>query len=148
MVGEIRDRETARIACQAALTGHFVLSTLHTNDAPSAVARLFDMGIEPFILASTLRGVMAQRLLRLYCPSCRGARCGTCGQTGFAGRRLVGEVFAVDAAMAALIAKGASTQELTEAAERAGFTRLAAHARRLAAEGRTSMAEALEIAGE
>ena len=72
MVGEIRDRETAAIACRAALTGHFVLSSLHTNDAPGAVARLIDMGIEPYVAASTLRGVMAQRLLRLSCPRCRG----------------------------------------------------------------------------
>ena len=71
MVGEIRDEETARIAIQAALTGHLVLSTLHTNDAPSAVTRMLDMGIEPYLLTSTIKGVLAQRLVRKICPHCK-----------------------------------------------------------------------------
>ncbi|MCA9450956.1 MAG: Flp pilus assembly complex ATPase component TadA, partial [Candidatus Omnitrophica bacterium] len=73
MVGEIRDQETARISIQAALTGHLVLSTLHTNDAPSAVTRLIDMGIEPYLITSTVRAVLAQRLVRVICPACKTA---------------------------------------------------------------------------
>jgi type IV pilus assembly protein PilB len=146
MVGEVRDRATAAIACQAALTGHFVLSTLHTNDAPGAVARLLDMGVEPFILAATLRGVMAQRLLRLHCPRCRGGGCAACAQTGYRGRRLVCEVMTVDAALAALIAGGAPTRALAEAAEGAGMTRLGVHALAIAAQGGTSREEALAVA--
>jgi type IV pilus assembly protein PilB len=147
MVGEIRDRETAAIVCQAALTGHFVLSTLHTNDAPGAIARLFDMGVEPFILASTLRGVMAQRLLRLHCPRCHGRCCHACGQSGYAGRRVVCEVLAVDPKIAELIARRASTADLAEAAEREGMLRLSAHAMRMAQEGLTSVEEAVAVAG-
>ena len=71
LIGEIRDAETAAIAVQSALTGHLVFSTLHTNDAPGAVTRLFDMGVEPFLLSSVLRGVVAQRLVRMLCPHCR-----------------------------------------------------------------------------
>ncbi|MFC3710943.1 GspE/PulE family protein [Sphingoaurantiacus capsulatus] len=118
MVGEIRDRETAEIAIQASLTGHLVLSTVHTNDAPGAITRLRDMGIEPFLLASTLRAVVAQRLVRRLCPSCRVAvpadaavaallgvkegttvyrpgGCSECGGTGFKGRMGVFEVVRV-----------------------------------------------------
>lgn len=73
LIGEIRDAETAAIAVQSALTGHLVFSTLHTNDAPGAVTRLFDMGVEPFLLSSVLRGVVAQRLVRMLCPHCREA---------------------------------------------------------------------------
>src|SRR5690606_25740240 len=73
MVGEIRDLETAEIAIQAALTGHLVLSTLHTNDAPSAITRLVDMGVEPFLVASSIIGIMAQRLIRTICPDCKVA---------------------------------------------------------------------------
>ena len=83
MVGEIRDTETAEIAIQAAQTGHLVLSTLHTNDAPSAVTRLIDMGIEPFLLSSTLLGVLGQRLIRMSCPSCGGKGCSSCGESGY-----------------------------------------------------------------
>src|SRR5690554_4443215 len=94
MIGEIRDLETAQIAVQASLTGHLVLATLHTNDAVSAVARLVDMGVEPFLLASTLQGVLAQRLIRKLCPSCkevdgkewRAVGCDNCGMTGYQGR--------------------------------------------------------------
>ena len=104
MIGEIRDLETAQIAIQASLTGHLVLATLHTNDAPSAVTRLIDMGVEPFLLASSLLGVLAQRLVRKLCPICKEERSrrrrstGTrsaatdCGQTGYQGRRGVYEL--------------------------------------------------------
>src|SRR3954453_600869 len=86
MIGEIRDYETAQIAIQASLTGHLVLATLHTNDAASAVNRLTDMGVGPFLLSSSLLGVLAQRLVRKLCPHCQGAGCAQCGQTGYQGR--------------------------------------------------------------
>src|SRR6195952_389952 len=86
MIGEIRDYETAQIAIQASLTGHLVLATLHTNDAASAVNRLIDMGVEPFLLSSSLLGVLAQRLVRKLCTQCGGAGCGHCAQTGYQGR--------------------------------------------------------------
>ena len=82
MIGEIRDFETAQIAIQASLTGHLVLATLHTNDAASAVTRLTDMGVEPFLLSSSLLGVLAQRLVRKTCKACQGAGCEVCGLTG------------------------------------------------------------------
>ncbi len=92
MIGEIRDFETAQIAIQASLTGHLVLATLHTNDAASAVTRLIDMGVEPFLLSSSLLGVLAQRLVRKYCGSCHGKGCEACGHTGYAGRTGVFEL--------------------------------------------------------
>jgi general secretion pathway protein E len=100
MIGEIRDLETAEIAVQASLTGHLVLSTLHTNSAAASVTRLLDMGVEPFLLASTLRGVLAQRLVRKLCPKCgvparRVIGCAHCGQTGFAGRTSIMELLTV-----------------------------------------------------
>jgi type II secretory ATPase GspE/PulE/Tfp pilus assembly ATPase PilB-like protein len=121
MVGEIRDRETAEIAIQASLTGHLVLSTVHTNDAPSAVTRLVDMGIEPFLIASSLIGVLAQRLVRTICPRCKdeyvptaeevrgigadihkvkklwkGKGCATCQNTGYQGRTGIYELMLID----------------------------------------------------
>lgn len=153
MVGEIRDAETAAIACRAALTGHLVMSTLHTNDAPSAVARLVDMGVEPYIIASALRGVMAQRLLRLTCAECgkgrtraSAASCAACGGLGFSGRRLVCEVMAMSPGLAALVARNASVQELTDVALQEGMQRLSDHAMALAREGLTSAEEALTVA--
>ena len=96
MIGEIRDIETAQIAIQASLTGHLVLATLHTNDAASAVTRLIDMGVEPFLLSSSLLGVLAQRLVRKYCTTCGGKGCDACGGTGYAGRTGVFELLVVD----------------------------------------------------
>src|SRR5690606_13082180 len=104
---EIRDLETAQIAVQASLTGHLVLATLHTNDAVSAVTRLVDMGIEPFLLASTLQGVLAQRLVRRLCTQCKVPQsdgssawfpkgCPSCGHTGYSGRTGVHELFVLD----------------------------------------------------
>src|SRR5215475_9934754 len=86
MIGEIRDQETAQIAVQASLTGHLVLATLHTNDSVSAVTRLLDMGIEPFLLPSSILGILAQRLVRKLCSDCKGAGCPKCLQTGYYGR--------------------------------------------------------------
>lgn len=99
MVGEIRDAETARVAVQAALTGHLVLATLHTNDAPGALTRLEEIGVEPYLLSSTVRGVLAQRLVRLLCRNCRGQKtgCPDCFHTGFRGRIGIYELLVLDA---------------------------------------------------
>lgn len=150
MVGEIRDRETAAIACRAALTGHFVLSSLHTNDAAAAVTRLIDMGVDPAVLAATLRGVMAQRLLRLRCTRCDGGdiACASCGGSGHAGRRLVCEVLEVSPAIAALIERGASLQEIGALARDQGMTPLSGHAAALADAGLVAPGEASMFGGD
>jgi type II secretory ATPase GspE/PulE/Tfp pilus assembly ATPase PilB-like protein len=143
MVGEIRDRETADIAIRAALTGHLVFSTLHTNDAPGAVTRLIDMGVEPFLLASSLEAVMAQRLVRTICPKCKesykpderlikslngsmkilpdtkfyhGVGCNECGQTGMSGRIGIYELLRITGTLRELIATKPSTEQIIKAA--------------------------------
>ncbi|HRQ76128.1 MAG TPA: ATPase, T2SS/T4P/T4SS family [Phycisphaerales bacterium] len=151
MVGEVRDAETAHIVTQAALTGHLVLSTLHTNDAPSAVTRLVNIGIEPYLVAATLRGVLGQRLVRKICPHCkepyqpdsrtreaveqyvgaveslfRGQGCSRCRATGFAGRIGIFELLVPDDVILGEIARGASLQELRQIVTRAGYTTLRA----------------------
>ncbi len=168
MVGEIRDTETASVAVQAALTGHLVLSTVHTNDAAGAITRLKDMGVEPFLLASTVRLVVAQRLVRRLCEHCRtseiadgptarlvglktGARvwrpagCSHCGQTGYVGRVGLYEVARVDDKLRRLIASGAAEDDLISAAFPDGG-RLNDRARTAVAEGLTSVEEALRVA--
>lgn len=149
MVGEIRDAETAQIAIQSALTGHLVLSTLHTNSAAGAVTRLLDMGIEPFLLASTVRGVVAQRLVRKICPHCckqyeaedweknflhvpaerelilqRGEGCEKCGFTGYKGRMAVQEVLPITEQITGLILHHDSEAMIQEAARQHGFISL------------------------
>jgi type IV pilus assembly protein PilB len=147
MVGEVRDVETAQIAIQASLTGHLVLTTLHTNDAPSAVTRLVDMGIAPFLLASTVEAVLAQRLLRRICPECReehrppealvrqlgaepglqfhrGAGCPACHHSGYRGRVGVFEFLRVTDALRELIVKGASLVDLRRQARADGLVSL------------------------
>ncbi|TSE27839.1 type II secretion system ATPase GspE [Tepidimonas aquatica] len=124
MIGEIRDHETAQIAIQASLTGHLVLATLHTNDAPSAVTRLIDMGIEPFLLSSSLLGVLAQRLVRKVCPSCRGTGCDACGRSGYQGRTGMFELMVVDDSMRSLIHERAPEAALRERALAGGMTPL------------------------
>jgi general secretion pathway protein E len=121
LVGEIRDTETARVAIQASLTGHLVFSTLHTNDAPSAVTRLIDLGVEPYLVAASLSVVLAQRLVRVTCPICRGTAhatpgCTFCNATGFKGRRGLFELLPVDDRIRPMISGGASLQELHKAA--------------------------------
>ncbi len=143
MVGEIRDRETANIAIRAALTGHLVFSTLHTNDAPGAVTRLLDMGVEPFLLASSLEAVLAQRLVRTICPNCKvpykpdehlikslngsmdiqpdtkfyhGAGCNECGQTGMSGRIGMYELLRITGTLRELIASRPTTEQIIKAA--------------------------------
>ena len=133
MVGEIRDGETARVAIHTALTGHLVLSTIHTNSALEAVPRLIDMGVDPYLLASTLSLVVGQRLIRTICPSCAGmgaavqeyqhdaARCGICHSTGWKGRSVIAEVLSIDLALKSLIHRKASLDECAAAARDAGF---------------------------
>lgn len=124
MVGEVRDLETAEIAVQAALTGHLVLSTLHTNDAPSAVTRLIDMGIEPFLISSTVIGVAAQRLARKICKECNGQGCNYCYKTGMKGRTGVFEIMTVTNGIKKLIQAKASASEIKEYAIKEGMKTL------------------------
>ncbi|GAB7386776.1 GspE/PulE family protein [Bacillaceae bacterium] len=115
MVGEIRDRETAEIAVRAALTGHLVLSSLHTRDTASAITRLLDMGVEPYLIASALTGVIAQRLIRILCPECGGIAakdCGLCYGIGYYGRQGVFEVFTIDEEIGQTISRCPSAGEI------------------------------------
>jgi type IV pilus assembly protein PilB len=168
MVGEIRDLETARIANKAALTGHLMLSTLHTNDATSTVTRLIDMGVEPYLLSSTLLGVMAQRLVRLNCPHClveeeidsetchmlglqkddtfyRGSGCNNCNNTGYHGRSAVCELLVITPELASMINKGASSQEIKEEALKQGMKTLTQSGLELARQKLTSIEEVLSV---
>jgi len=121
MVGEVRDFETGEIAVQAALTGHLVLSTLHTNDAASAVTRLIDMGIEPFLIASTLVGVVAQRLARKICGSCLGKGCSQCHQTGQYGRTVLYEILEITEPIRQLMTQHVSASEIKKAMVKEGM---------------------------
>ena len=145
MIGEIRDHETAQIAVQASLTGHLVLATLHTNDAVSAVTRLTDMGIEPFLLSSSLLGVLAQRLVRKTCTACQGAGCAACGHTGYQGRSGIFELLSVDEALRGLIHNRASESDLHRQAQRNGLGSLREDGERLVALGLTSREELLRV---
>jgi general secretion pathway protein E len=152
MIGEIRDAETAQIAVQASLTGHLVLATLHTNDAVSAVNRLIDMGIEPFLLASSLLGVLSQRLVRRCCPVCGGpskaAGCTACGQTGYQGRSGVYELLEVDEGLRALIHQRASEAQLRDWALQHGMRTLRQDGERWLATGVTTLEELLRVTGD
>ena len=151
MIGEIRDVETAQIAVQASLTGHLVLATLHTNDSVSAVTRLIDMGIEPFLLSSSLIGIMAQRLVRKLCPSCRTedtvtgkwrpVGCLACNRTGYQGRTGIYEIVTVDDEMRSLIHKSAGEGELRAAARANGFRSMREDGQRWIDAGITSQDE-------
>ncbi len=141
MIGEIRDHETAQIAIQASLTGHLVLATLHTNDAPSAVTRLIDMGVEPFLLSSSLLGVLAQRLVRKLCPACQGAGCAACHQSGHQGRMGVFELMLTDVDLRELIHRSAPESELRTAAQAAGMVSMRGDGQRLVSLGLISEAE-------
>jgi type IV pilus assembly protein PilB len=121
MVGEIRDRETAEVAIHTALTGHLVLSTLHTNSALEAIPRLIDMGVDSYLLASTLSLVIAQRLVRNICDDCSGDGCDTCRHTGYKGRSLIVEAYEPDQYMKELITKKAPVASYTEYARSHGF---------------------------
>jgi general secretion pathway protein E len=168
MIGEIRDLETAQIAVQASLTGHLVLATLHTNDAPGAVTRLIDMGIEPYLLASTLNGALAQRLVRKLCAECkspyepnasersafssatpdrlyRAVGCGACNFSGYRGRTGIYELAVADDALRHRIHDGAPESEIREYAVKAGMVRLRDDGLRWVREGATSLDEVLRV---
>ena len=145
MIGEIRDFETAQIAIQASLTGHLVLATLHTNDAASAVTRLTDMGVEPFLLSSSLLGVLAQRLVRKRCTACAGAGCTVCGQTGYAGRTGVFELLVTDDAIRAQIHNRASEAAIRDAARASGMVLMREDGQRLVDGGITTAEELLRV---
>lgn len=145
MIGEIRDFETAQIAIQASLTGHLVLATLHTNDASSAVTRLTDMGVEPFLLSSSLLGVLAQRLVRKLCTHCKGPGCEQCGHTGYAGRTGVFELLVADDAIRAQIHNRASEADIRAAALAGGMTLMRDDGARLVQSGVTSHEELVRV---
>ena len=171
MIGEIRDQETLRIAIQAALTGHLVFSTLHTNDAISAVARVVEMGIEPYLVSGSLIGVEAQRLVRKLCPHCKQkitlpptqldgiihlipddfafyapVGCDKCSQTGYLGREMISEVLPISDKISSLIAKNATKEELTSTALAEGFKDFFTDGIRRAAMGITSIQEVYRVA--
>jgi general secretion pathway protein E len=145
MIGEIRDFETAQIAIQASLTGHLVLATLHTNDASSAVTRLTDMGVEPFLLSSSLLGVLAQRLVRRYCTACHGKGCEVCGHTGYQGRTGIFELLQVDDAMRGLIHNRAAESEIRACAMAGGMQLMRDDGERLVRTGVTSPEEVVRV---
>jgi len=145
MVGEIRDGDTARIAVQASLTGHLVLSTLHTNDAAGALIRLVDLGIQPYLVSSALLAVMAQRLVRCMHRKCDGKGCAECQASGFLGRRGLFELLIVDDRMRGLLARNAEVDVLRRTAVAAGMRTLTDEAQRLVDLGETTRAEALRV---
>jgi type IV pilus assembly protein PilB len=173
LVGEIRDKETAEIAVQAALTGHIVLSTLHTNDAPSSVIRLVDMGIEPFLISSSVIGVIAQRLVRKICPKCKkeikitpdiekilneneigntaitlykGEGCPYCKDTGYKGRIAIFELMVITENIREMIIKNVSTGKLRQAAVKEGMCLLKIDGIKKVCEGVTTIDEVLRVA--
>jgi general secretion pathway protein E len=173
MIGEIRDLETAEIAIQSALTGHLVFSTLHTNDAPSAITRLLDMGVENFLLSSTVRGILAQRLVRVICPKCKeedtsglnqeglvlagvgkdttlytGRGCEACGFTGFYGRSGIFELLLVDEEIRAMILKNSDANQTRVVARRRGMKTLLEDGAGKVKAGVTSLAEVLRVTQE
>jgi general secretion pathway protein E len=170
LVGEIRDKETAQIAVQSSLTGHLVFSTLHTNDAPGAVTRLVDMGVEPYLVASSLEAVLAQRLVRLLCKHCKqvdnsptaqalkiqlgippettiykSVGCRECRNTGFHGRRAIFEWMDSDNEIRQLVLRNASSDQIRDAARRAGMKTLADDGWRLVRLGVTTVDEVLSV---
>ena len=148
LVGEIRDEETGKLAIQAAMTGHLVLTTLHTTTAVGAVARLRDLGLEPAALAATLRGVVAQRLARRTCQACAGEGCRKCANEGFRGKIPVMEVLSVDAGFADLVGRDQLPSELQAAAVKAGMRTMRKVAEELVANGETTEPEVLRILGD
>ncbi|CAN1509596.1 PulE Type II secretory pathway, ATPase PulE/Tfp pilus assembly pathway, ATPase PilB [Burkholderiaceae bacterium] len=147
MIGEIRDLETAQIAVQASLTGHLVLATLHTNDAASAVTRLIDMGIEPFLLSSSLLGVLGQRLIRLTCTVCHGQGCAECTQSGFKGRAGIYELMTTSVELKELIHQSASEAQIRQKALDTGMRSLVQDSERWVSAGMTTPAEVSRVTG-
>ena len=174
MIGEIRDEETAEIAVQASMTGHLVISTLHTNDAPAAITRLIDIGIPPYLIASSLVGIAAQRLVRKICPDCkeeyvpnqeslsrlnldqndlpfkfyRGAGCPNCNNTGFKGRTVIEEIMIVGPKIRELIQSSATADTLREAAMAMGMTTLGMSGMKKIERGVTTIEEVLKAVHE
>lgn len=150
MIGEIRDSETADIAIKASLTGQLVLSTLHTNDAATAITRLEDMGVEPFLIASSLILVAAQRLCRVICPDCKGKAvdCKKCSSTGYYGRRAIVEVLAVDDKMREMIIARASADDIKKYAISCGMKTLREDAMEKYKQGVTTMEEVVRVTAE
>jgi type IV pilus assembly protein PilB len=171
MVGEIRDRETAQIAIEAALTGHLVLSTLHTNDAPGAITRLIEMGIEPFLVSSAVDCVVAQRLARTLCQHCKVRTilsaevlrdhgfpsadieayepkgCARCSMSGYKGRMGLYEVMMITEEIRDLAIARASADQIAEVAMRNGMRRLREDGLEKVKQGRTSIAEVSRVTG-
>jgi len=174
LVGEIRDLETARIAAQASLTGHLLLSTLHTNDAIGAIIRLIDMGLEGYLIAAVLKGVMAQRLVRCLCPACREPYraepellrqprlaaladgeltlyrprgCNACGGTGYRGRTAIAELLLFDERVSRCVIAGADAGALFAEAHAGGFLDLHSDGLAKATAGITSLEEVLRVTG-
>lgn len=145
MIGEIRDFETAQIAVQASLTGHLVLATLHTNDASSAVTRLTDMGVEPFLLSSSLLGVLAQRLVRKLCKVCHGSGCPECGKTGYHGRTGIYELLVNSPEITKHIHNNSSEAEIKELAIAQGMALMREDGERLVQNGITSREELIRV---
>jgi type IV pilus assembly protein PilB len=148
MVGEIRNSETAKAAVQAALTGHLVFSTLHTNDAPSAITRLVDMGIEPFLISSSVIGVLSQRLVRTICAECKGKGCKNCFQTGFRGRIGIFELMVPDEKIRESISAKASSDQIRKAAIEAGMQLLHEDGQKKINEGITTKEEVMRVTEE
>ncbi len=148
LVGEIRDRETAEIAIQASLTGHLVLSTLHTNDAASAVTRLIDIGVAGYQIATAVKGVVAQRLVRRSCPECRASGCAACDGSGYRGRRAIAEVLVSSAEFERRVAAGAPTEAIAEAARANGCQGLWDSGMALVRSGETTIEELRRVAAE
>ena len=148
LVGEIRDRETAEIAIQAALTGHLVFSTLHTNDAASAIARLVDIGAASYQIATAVKGVIAQRLLRRLCASCAGAGCRECGDVGYRGRRAIAEILVASQEFERRVAAGATPESIADAARANGCIPLWESGLALVRRGETSIDELRRVAAE
>ena len=173
MIGEIRDLETAEIAIQSALTGHLVFSTLHTNDAPSAITRLLDMGVENFLLSSTIRGILAQRLVRVICPACKekdtaisdreelklfgidtsqslyhGKGCEQCASTGYYGRAGIFELLVVDEEIRKLILKSADANQIRNTAKQYGMRTLLEDGAEKIKAGVTTLSEILRVTQE
>jgi general secretion pathway protein E len=147
MIGEIRDLETAQIAVQASLTGHLVLATLHTNDAPSAVTRLIDMGIEPFLLSSTLLGVLGQRLIRKTCSQCYGRGCEVCSHSGFKGRTGIYELMTTNVKIRELIHQRASESLIRQVAGESGMLSLREDSQRWIDAKLTTLEEVMMVTG-
>ncbi len=147
MVGEIRDAETARTAIQASLTGHLVFSTLHTNDAATAVTRLIDLGVEPYLVSASLSAVLAQRLLRLKHSGCGGEGCPGCFGSGYSGRTAIFELIAIDDAVRELVSRGASAATIRGFVRARGVRGLEDEGRRLVDAGRTTRVELERVVG-